>query len=50
MKKLFAFMVSLFCLVTNAAAQTTKFFQSMDVLCKNVTWQSYTRLDEFIND
>lgn len=27
MKKLFAFMVSLFCLVTNVAAQTTKFFK-----------------------
>lgn len=27
MKKLFAFMVSLFCLVTNAAAQTTKFLK-----------------------
>lgn len=22
----------------------------IDKLCKNVTWQSYTRLDEFIND
>lgn len=27
MKKLFAFTVSLFCLVTNVAAQTTKFFK-----------------------
>lgn len=25
-------------------------FKNTDKLCKNVTWQSYTRLDEFIND
>lgn len=25
-------------------------FKNTDKLCKNVTWQSYTQLDEFIND